>query len=211
MLLPSCPGWWSSGRVHSRYDRRLADVAVANQPVVLRLRVRRFFCDENDCPDRTFAERVVNVTVKHARRTVLCRKVLTHIGLEMAGRAGSRLAAGLGLVACRSSLLRLLPALPEPPVEASGAGVSTTSRYVVATTTAWCIMMRPLIAGLTCCQTGSRPPSRRGCENIRCAGRSSGTARRPLPRPCAALYRTRSRYQIAGTSGTASPAPSRRP
>lgn len=40
-VCPSCGG--RSRRVHSRYDRGLADVSVAGQPVVLRLRVRRFF------------------------------------------------------------------------------------------------------------------------------------------------------------------------
>lgn len=91
---------------------------MAGQPAVLRLRVRRFFCDQPDCPVQTFAEQVDGLTSKHARRTLLCRKVLEHIGIEMAGRAGSRLATRLGMVACRSSLLRLVHALPEPPVAA---------------------------------------------------------------------------------------------
>lgn len=34
----------ASSRVHSRYERTLADVAVGGQQVVIRLRVRRFFC-----------------------------------------------------------------------------------------------------------------------------------------------------------------------
>lgn len=105
-----------SRRVHSRYDRGLADVSVAGQPVVLRLRVRRFFCDDHDCPVRTFAEQVDGVTARHARRTLLCRTMLEHIGLALAGRAGSRLAARLGLVAGRNTLLRLVHALPDPDV-----------------------------------------------------------------------------------------------
>jgi transposase len=42
--------------VHSRYDRGLADVAMTGQPVMLRLRVRRFFCGNENCPAATFAE-----------------------------------------------------------------------------------------------------------------------------------------------------------
>lgn len=110
----SCGG--RSRRVHSRYDRRLADGSTAGQPVVLRLRVRRFFCDDNNCPARTFAEQVEGVTAKHARRTPLCRTMVEHIGLALAGRAGARLAARLGLSAGRSSLLRLVHALPDPEV-----------------------------------------------------------------------------------------------
>ncbi|MEU5847909.1 ISL3 family transposase [Saccharopolyspora shandongensis] len=113
-VCPTCGG--RSRRAHSRYDRRLADGSVAGQPTVLRLQVRRFFCDDNDCPVRTFAEQVDGLTTKHARRTTLCRTELEHIGLAMAGRAGSRLATRLGLPACRSTLLRLVHALPDPEV-----------------------------------------------------------------------------------------------
>jgi transposase len=112
-VCPSCRG--RSRRVHSRYHRGLADVSVAGQPVMLRLQVRRFFCSTADCPVRTFAEQIDSLTVKHARRTSLCRTGLEHIGLTLAGRAGSRLAALLGLVAGRNTL-RLVHALPDPEV-----------------------------------------------------------------------------------------------
>ncbi|WP_207954744.1 ISL3 family transposase [Saccharopolyspora elongata] len=113
-ICPSCGG--RSRRVHSRYDRGLADVSMAGQPVTLRLQVRRFFCDDLDCPVRTFTEQVDDLTSKHARRTTMCRKALEHIGLALAGRAGARLVARLGMAASRSTLLRLVHALPEPDV-----------------------------------------------------------------------------------------------
>ncbi|MGW5644664.1 ISL3 family transposase [Saccharopolyspora sp. NPDC003752] len=113
-ICPSCGG--RSRRVHSRYDRGLADVSMAGQPVTLRLQVRRFFCDDLDCPVRTFAEQVDDLTSKHARRTTVCRKALEHIGLALAGRAGARLVSRLGMAASRSTLLRLVHALPEPDV-----------------------------------------------------------------------------------------------
>jgi transposase len=122
-ICPSCGNW--SRRAHSRYDRKLADGSVAGQPVVLRLRVRRFFCDGQDCPVGTFAEQVEGVTAKHARRTALCRKALENIALALAGRAGSRLAGRLGLSAGRDTLLRLVRALPDPevgPVRVLGVG-----------------------------------------------------------------------------------------
>jgi len=105
-----------SSKVHSRYDRRLADGAVAGQPVVLRVRVRRFFCNGGDCPVGTFAEQVEDLTAKHARRTGLARGMLEQVGLALAGRAGSRLAARLGLSAGRNTVLRLVHALPDPAV-----------------------------------------------------------------------------------------------
>lgn len=113
---PSCGV--RSGRVHVRYDRKLDDAPVASRPVVLRLRVRRFFCDHLDCEVGTFVEQVDGLTVEHARRTLLSRTALERIGLALAGRTGARLAAGLGLPTSRSTLLRLVHALPDPPVEA---------------------------------------------------------------------------------------------
>jgi transposase len=107
---PSCG--YRSRRVHSRDDRRLADGSVGGRPVVLRLRVRRFFCDYKDCPMGTFAEQVDGLTTKHARRTSLCREALEHIGLAVAGRAESRLASRLGFQVGRGTVLRLVHALP---------------------------------------------------------------------------------------------------
>jgi hypothetical protein len=108
----------SSGRVHSRYQRRLADAAVAGTPVVIQLRVRRFFCDHDRCPAVTFVEQVADLTVRHARRTSVLTGMLTATGLALAGRAGARLAHQLGLPADRKALLRLVRGLPDPQVEA---------------------------------------------------------------------------------------------
>jgi hypothetical protein len=42
--------------------------------------------------------------------------MLEHVGLALAGRAGARLAARLGIRVHRSTLLRLVRALPEPEI-----------------------------------------------------------------------------------------------
>jgi transposase len=82
--------------------------------VVLRLRMRRFFCHHPACPARTFAEQIPGLTTPYARRSPLARGMLAAIGLALAGRAGARLAGTLGLPVGRSTLLRLVRALPEP-------------------------------------------------------------------------------------------------
>jgi hypothetical protein len=105
-----------SSKVHSRYDRRLADAVVAGQSVILQLRVRRYFCASAGCPVRTFAEQAEGLTVKHARRTGLARRTLEQVGLALTSRAGSRLAARLGPPAARSTLLRLVHALADREV-----------------------------------------------------------------------------------------------
>jgi transposase len=110
-----------SRRVHSRYRRRLVDAPVGGRAMQLRLRVRRFFCDNTDCPARTFAEQPVELTAPYARRTALVRRMLTTIAAALAGRAGAGSAERLGMPTSRDSLLRLLDALPDPrPAAAPG-------------------------------------------------------------------------------------------
>jgi transposase len=103
-----------SAKVHSRYERTLADAAIGGQHVILRLRVRRFFCHHPTCPARTFAEQIPGLTTPYARRSPLARRMLEQVALALAGRAGARLAERLGLPVGRSTLLRLLRALPDP-------------------------------------------------------------------------------------------------
>ena len=111
----SCPRCGQfSGRVHSGYERRLADAPAGGQPVTIRLAVRRFFCGNPDCAAVTFAEQVDGLTSRRARRTPPLAQTLTAIALALAGRAGARLAGALDLTAGRSSMLRLVMALPDP-------------------------------------------------------------------------------------------------
>jgi transposase len=105
-----------SVRVHSRYQRTLADVVIGARPVLIRLGVRRFFCDNAACPAITFVEQIPELTAGYARSTVLLRGVLESIGLALAGRSGARLAARLGIVISRTSLLRMVRRLPDPSV-----------------------------------------------------------------------------------------------
>jgi transposase len=104
--------------VHSRYRRHLGDTAVAGQPVVIHLTVRRFFCPAAGCARRTFAEQVPDLTWRYGRRTPVARRLLETIGLALGGRAGARLAAAAGVAAGRATLLRLVRALPEPALAA---------------------------------------------------------------------------------------------
>ncbi|MGW3108451.1 ISL3 family transposase [Streptomyces sp. NPDC001100] len=106
----------SSQRVHGQYVRRLVDVTVSGASVVIELLVRRFKCLNPTCRAVTFAEQVAGLTSPHARYTPLVRKQLTSIALALAGRAGARLAAALGLRVAKDTLLRLVRAVPEVPV-----------------------------------------------------------------------------------------------
>ncbi|MFC8146797.1 transposase family protein [Streptomyces paradoxus] len=115
----ACPGCgvWTS-RVHGSYLRFPADVPSAGRKVVLRLRVRRFACRNTVFPRRTFVEQIAGLTRRHVQRTERLRSDLAIVGLALAGRAGSRLASVLGMPVSRSTILRLVDALPDPETAA---------------------------------------------------------------------------------------------
>ncbi|MFE2640325.1 ISL3 family transposase [Streptomyces scopuliridis] len=113
----ACPGCgaWSTG-VHSSYLRFPADAPSAGRRVVLQLRVRRFRCRNTMCARRTFVEQIPGLTGRYGQRTERLRSTLAAVGLALAGRAGARLASVLGASVSRSTVLRLVDALPEPEV-----------------------------------------------------------------------------------------------
>ena len=113
-----------SRRVHSRYERTLADLPWGASAVTIRLQVRRLFCDAPGCARRIFAERLPGMAVPWARRTTRFAERLTAVGLALGGAAGARLSRALGTVVSRNTLLRLVRRAPQPDgVTPSALGV----------------------------------------------------------------------------------------
>ena len=106
----------SSVRVHGRYQRQVRDLAAAGHPALIDLEVRRFLCGNPACELATFAEQVPALAPRYQRRTPGLRGLLEQVALALAGRAGVRMAGALGVPASRSTLLRMLRALPDPEV-----------------------------------------------------------------------------------------------
>ncbi|MFG2525401.1 transposase family protein [Streptomyces sp. NPDC048527] len=115
-LMVSCPDCGrGSARVHSRYTRTLADVAVGGRPVLIALTVRRLFCDSPRCRRRTFAEQVDGLTVRYQRRSPLLQHLVEMAGVVLAGRGGARLLRILKVPLSRTSVLFHLMRVPLPP------------------------------------------------------------------------------------------------
>ncbi|MFE2188911.1 transposase family protein [Streptomyces sp. NPDC059455] len=112
----SCHCGHSSSRVHGGYVRKLRDAAVGGLGVVIELHIRRFRCENSACAAVTFAEQIAGLTTPHGRYTPLLRGLLMQIGLALAGRAGARLAAAVGITVGRDTLLRMVRSLPEPEI-----------------------------------------------------------------------------------------------
>ena len=120
----ACPGCGAvSRRVHSSYQRRLADTASGGQEVLIDLQVRRFFCGNAGCAKTTFAEQVPGLTTRYGRRTCSLQGVLQAVALALGGRAGARLTGQAGLRgepldAAAAHPRRRRPGRPDP----AGAG-----------------------------------------------------------------------------------------
>ena len=111
----SCPQCGQpADRVHAYHQRRLTDLPVGGRGVVIDLRVRRLVCPTTSCPRRTFREQVPALTSRWARRTVELTGLVGDLAVVVAGRAGSAVLARLGMTVSRSTVLRVLMAMPVP-------------------------------------------------------------------------------------------------
>ncbi|GHO87559.1 transposase family protein [Dictyobacter formicarum] len=114
-LCPACAH--PSSRVHSRYTRRLADLPWGGQSVRLVIQVRRFFCQQQTCSRKTFAETIPTLAKRYGRRTIRLKEALEQFGLALGGEATARLTGRLKMFCSPDTLLRMLRCLPDKPVE----------------------------------------------------------------------------------------------
>jgi hypothetical protein len=63
----------------------LADLPWQGIPVAVRLRVRRFFCDQKACNRAIFAEPLPGLAARYARRTERLDSWFTHISFALGG------------------------------------------------------------------------------------------------------------------------------
>lgn len=95
-------------RVHSRYYRTARDLPVSEHAIRLLLRVRRFFCDNQACTRRTFAEPLPNLLPFRAQRTRRLTRSLQVVATALGGKAGARLASKLRMGMSHDTLLRIV-------------------------------------------------------------------------------------------------------
>lgn len=115
--MPSCPICQTpTHRIHSQYERTIADLPLSEYSVCCKLSVRKCFCQNDDCPRRIFTERLAEIVQPWGRKTNRLISYLKAIGLALAGTAGERLGSALNLGASRETLLRLVRSLSLPAI-----------------------------------------------------------------------------------------------
>ena len=117
-------------RVHSRYDRYLAEEPIFGHRVCLLMTVRRFFCSGSGCPRRIFTEPLDGFAAKHARTTIRLARTHLAIGSALGGEAGARLAKKTAVPTSADTLLRR--------VKKAGDRSSGTAKFVGIDDWAWC-------------------------------------------------------------------------
>lgn len=109
---PSCR--LPAERIHSHYQRTVADLPWADLIVRLHLLVRKFFCDNSACPRKIFTERLPSLVAPSARRSLRLMQQQQQMGLALGGNPGARLSSELDRDASRNTFLRLVRRLPLP-------------------------------------------------------------------------------------------------
>ncbi|MEB3370139.1 hypothetical protein [Saccharopolyspora mangrovi] len=90
----------------------------------MRVRVRRFRCDNDQSLQRIFSEQIGGVAERYQRRTTSLRTMLTDLAFALGGRPGARMTSRLHVEVSHLTLLRLLRALPaHDPRELTEVGV----------------------------------------------------------------------------------------
>lgn len=115
ILSASCPKCQcESSKVHSGYNRTLADLSLGTRKVIVQLNIRRFFCKEPMCKCVTFAEPVSAFATRYARRSNQLTEALREIAFEAGGEGGARMAEKLhyGKVS-PDTLLRIIRNTPQ--------------------------------------------------------------------------------------------------
>lgn len=115
----SCPlCGTASGRVHSRYERRVSDLPCGGRGVLLRIVARRFRCLAPHCRRRIFAERFQDgILPPRSRRTTRLECIVHHLGLALGGRPGASFAKRLMLPVSNDTLLRVVRRCSSRPAE----------------------------------------------------------------------------------------------
>jgi hypothetical protein len=111
----ACPHCGTAGsRVHSRYERTIADVAFGGRHLELKLLVRKWICPEGSCSRHMFAECFPELVQRYARMTNRLIKALQSAGVLTNGADAAQIASSFGVPTTAKTIIRRVLHLPIP-------------------------------------------------------------------------------------------------
>ena len=96
-----------SNKVHSFYQRSLADLPICGRAVSLRIHLRKFLCRNDQCARKIFAQTASDYFCPYARRLNRAQQPMQAIALLTGARPGARLCELTGQPVSHSTLLRI--------------------------------------------------------------------------------------------------------
>ena len=103
-----------SDKIHSRYIRTLFDLPAFGKVIHLRFHARKFFCLNDNCRKKTFAEQPGNEIFRYRRRTRRCEVCVHRHALCMPSQQCSALLKGSGINVSGPTVLRDLHRMDIP-------------------------------------------------------------------------------------------------
>ncbi|HEV7380548.1 MAG TPA: ISL3 family transposase [Dyadobacter sp.] len=100
-----------SGKIHSRYCRTLLDLPISGHLSKVKLKARKYFCDNTECPRKVFTERFDYQIKPYCRRMIRSNDLLVRMGIELGGNTGSATSRSVGIPVSPSTILRLIKRL----------------------------------------------------------------------------------------------------
>lgn len=97
-----------SSKVHSYYERKVQDLPISGKMVKLSITTRKFFCLEDTCPRKVFAERFGSYLMPHQRRLERSNGQIQAIGLSCGSKPGASVCEVIGLPVSASTILRIM-------------------------------------------------------------------------------------------------------
>ena len=102
---PNCQ--MAAHKVHSFYQPTLADLPICGKAVSLRIHLRKFFCRNDNCTRKIFAQTASDYFFPYARRLNRAEQPLKAIALQTGTRPAARICKLIGQPVSHSTLLRI--------------------------------------------------------------------------------------------------------
>jgi transposase len=113
-LLPCLP--CPCQHLYSLYQRRVRDLSISGKQVTLQLCCRKFYCEQENCSSKIFAQQAANQFKPYARRLERTNQKVLVISLEMGSKPRAKICYRIGLPISASTVLRTIKRAPVPPV-----------------------------------------------------------------------------------------------